>query len=55
MPRTVLLLWLVVALELLLPVPGLLTLGAVWVLLTRPAWFPKLVDELYAHPRPSDG
>ena len=41
-------LWLVVALEIVLPVPGILTLGAVWVLARRPAWFAEIVRELYA-------
>jgi hypothetical protein len=45
------LLWAVVLLELLSPVPALLTIGALYVLLARPAWFPALVRELY-NPRP---
>ncbi len=49
-PRTGLLviLWLVVVLEMVLPVPGILTLGALWVLVARPAWFAEIVRELYA-------
>lgn len=50
MSKTVLLLWIVVVIELLSPVPALLTLGAIWVLVARPAWLPRLVDELYAEP-----
>ena len=40
-------LWAVVLLELVLPVPGLLTLGALYVLAARPPWFPELVSRLY--------
>jgi len=48
MSQTVALLWLVVVLEIVSPVPGVLTIGAIWVLVARPAWLPKLVGELYA-------
>jgi len=41
-------LWAVVLLELLLPVPGVLTLGAIYVLLRRPRWFLLLVLRRYA-------
>ncbi len=44
------LLWLVVALEIVSPVPGVLSLGAVWVLLFRPRGFLDLVHELYGIP-----
>ena len=47
MSRTVLLLWAVVLFEIVSPVPAFLSLGAVWVLLARPAWLPRLVGELY--------
>ena len=47
MSRNVLLLWAVVLLEIVSPVPALLTLGAIYVLLVRPAWLPALVRELY--------
>ena len=40
-------LWAVVLLELVLPIPGLLTLGALYVLVVRPPWFPELVRRLY--------
>ncbi len=40
-------LWLVVVLEMVSPVPAVLSLGAVWVLLARPPWFRDLVRELY--------
>ncbi len=45
--RTILLLWAVVLLEIVSPLPAFLSLGAVHVLLTRPSWFPRLVRELY--------
>lgn len=47
MSRTVLLLWAVVLIELILPVPAFLSIGAIWVLVARPPWLPKLVNELY--------
>ena len=40
-------LWAIVVLEFLSPVPLVLTLGAVYVLLARPPWFKKLVADLY--------
>jgi len=40
-------LWLLVVIEAISPVPAFLTLGAAWVLLTRPPWFKRLVDDLY--------
>lgn len=43
-----LLLWLIVLIELLSPVPAFLTFGAAWVLLLRPPWFLELVRTLYA-------
>jgi len=42
------LLWLLVAVEFLSPVPAFLTFGAAWVLLARPPWFLELVRSLYA-------
>ena len=42
------LLWLLVAIEFLCPVPAFLTFGAAWVLLARPPWFLELVRALYA-------
>ena len=47
MSRNVLLLWVVVLVEIVAPIPGLLSLGAVYVLLVRPGWFPAIVRELY--------
>jgi len=44
---TLLLLWLIVVVEFVSPIPGALTIGAAWVLLTRPAWFLTLVHHLY--------
>jgi hypothetical protein len=41
------LLWAVVLLEIVSPIPAVLSLGAVHVLLMRPVWFPRLVRELY--------
>lgn len=43
------LLWLLVLIEFLSPVPAFLTFGAVWVLLARPPWFLELVRALYAN------
>ena len=37
----------VVLLEIVFPLPAVLSLGAVYVLVARPAWFPRLVRELY--------
>ncbi len=42
------LLWAVVLIEIVSPVPAFLTFGVIWILLTRPAWLPGLVGELYA-------
>ena len=47
MTRTVLLLWAVVFVEIVSPIPAFLSLGAVYVLLVRPPWLPGLVRELY--------
>jgi len=41
------LLWAVVLLELVSPVPLFLTFGAIYVLLVRPPWFRDVVRELY--------
>ena len=40
-------LWLVVLVELICPVPAVLTIGAIVVLATKPPWFRRLVDDLY--------
>jgi hypothetical protein len=41
------LLWAVVVVEMLSPLPAFLSLGTVYVLLFRPPWLPAIVDELY--------
>ena len=41
------LLWSIVLLELVSPLPAFLTLGAIYVLLVRPDWFRRWVNELY--------
>ena len=45
--RTLVVLWAIVVLEILSPLPMLLSLGAAYVLLFRPPWFRKLVLDLY--------
>lgn len=45
--RTLLLLWLIVVLEVLSPVPLFLSIGAAYVLLARPPWFYDMVCGLY--------
>jgi hypothetical protein len=40
--------WPVVLLEIVSPVPALLSLGAIYVLLVRPPWFLAMVRSLYA-------
>ena len=40
-------LWLIVVLEVISPIPVFLTIGAILVLLTKPPWFRKMVDDLY--------
>ncbi len=47
MKRSVLL-WSIVLLELVSPLPAFLTLGAIYVLLVRPDWFRRWVNDLYA-------
>ena len=49
-PATLAALWLVALLELVLPVPGFLTLGTLYVLAARPPWFLDLVLRLYGEP-----
>ena len=46
-PTLVALLWAIVLVEVVSPVPGVLTLGALYVLIARPSWFPALVRRLY--------
>lgn len=41
------LLWAMIILELLSPIPAFLTLGAIWVMLLRPPCFLHLVQQLY--------
>ena len=43
-------LWAVILLEIVSPIPAVLSLGAIYVVLVRPAWFPALVDTLYVDP-----
>ena len=45
--RTLLVLWFVVLLETVSPLPLALSIGAIWVLVARPPWFYNLVCELY--------
>lgn len=45
--RILVVLWLIVVLELISPVPLVLTFGAAYVLVVRPRWFHDLVRELY--------
>lgn len=47
MSKTYLLLWGIVVIEILSPVPAFLTFGAAYVLAVRPPWFRGLVDDLY--------
>jgi hypothetical protein len=46
--KVVVLLWIVVLVELISPVPAVLSFGAAYVLLARPPWFLRLVEELYS-------
>jgi len=48
-------LWLIVLLEVLSPVPAVLTLGAIYVLLFRPPQFLTLVHRLYGLEPPAAG
>lgn len=52
--QRIVVLWVVVVLELISPIPAFLTLGAMWVLLTRPPWFLELVQSLYDDPAKRD-
>ena len=45
---TTFILWMVVILELISPLPALLTFGAVYVLLFKPPWFRTVVRQLYS-------
>lgn len=45
--RLLTILWAVVLLEMLSPIPTLLTIGSAWVLLSRPPWFLQMVQTLY--------
>ena len=40
--------WPVIVLEIISPVPAVLSLGAIYVLLARPPWFLAMVRTLYA-------
>ena len=48
MTKTEWLLWAVVILEIVSPIPAVLSLCMIYVLLVRPPWLPALVRELYA-------
>ena len=52
-PGTLALLWAVVVMEVLAPVPALLSLGAIYVLVARPRWFLILVLGLYQERAPA--
>ncbi len=41
-------LWVVVILELVSPVPAILTFGAIYVLVARPEGFRRMVEALYS-------
>lgn len=45
--QTTALLWAMILLELVSPIPAFLTLGAIWVMFLRPPWFLHLVQQLY--------
>lgn len=45
--RLLIILWAVVLLEIVSPIPLALTVGAVWVLIARPPWFLQMVQTLY--------
>ena len=47
MSYRVTLIWAIVVVELLSPIPAALTIGAIYVLLARPRWFLEIVGELY--------
>ena len=46
--NTLFILWMVVILELVSPLPALLTFGTIYVLLFKPPWFRNLVRQLYS-------
>lgn len=45
--RLLTILWGAVVLEIVSPIPAVLTFGAVWVLIARPPWFLRMVQTLY--------
>ena len=46
--NTLFILWMVVILELVSPLPALLTFGAIYVLVFKPPWFHRMVRQLYS-------
>lgn len=44
-------LWAIIILEIVSPVPAVLSLGAIYVLLFKPPWFMTMVKELYGTAR----
>lgn len=49
--RVLALLWALIVLEILSPIPLALTLGSAWVLATRPGWFLEIVRNVYDAPK----
>jgi hypothetical protein len=45
--RLLMILWGLVLLEIVSPIPMALTVGAIWVLIARPPWFLQMVQRLY--------
>ena len=45
---TLVLLWALVIVEFISPIPAALTWTAAWVLLARPPWFLRLIQGLYS-------
>ena len=47
MSNRIALVWAAIVLEMVSPIPAVLSIGAIWVLLARPRWFYDLVREHY--------
>ena len=45
--RLTIVLWGAVLLEIVSPIPAVLSLVAIWVLIARPPWFLQMVQTLY--------
>jgi len=45
-------LWIVVLIELVSPLPAVLTFGSAYVLAVRPRWFLRMIQELYGDRSP---